>query len=797
MAEEIKAPENEESLLNRFMKAGKITVFESGLERPDHIEERPFFNLLPEGKTSFVNLGEKPDQLYILTPEEQAKSPTLDTEAHQFFESMEKRFRSVAPGITLFIIDPDAVQGRYLMDESDDRSLGKALYMHVEKKLRDANADNNKTFLTQEEILQSVSEAGITDRNPFSMRAAVSPSYTNLAGTHRVNLVVGDNPDAMDANVLDMVAGAEERRLKEGISRDEFRRLVLYHELGHATDETYCSGTFSMEKIAGTELDSAMDRHRTECIADAHAVLQLARDFGDTKCAALWGDCRIEYLRICVDRRLEDTKYDSDFVRQLDALEKKNMAVNPSDPEAENKYKMFMADRRTADVMKQLSSPLAYHTTDVIDATIEWAKEHLKDGSLQKMTDKEVIDQAKHMSETYGLTRQEMAEISIALATGHKHPKYEQMMDRVQVSRANMPMPKEELEQRYELDRELRAYMQEAQLAANLGLPRPEPEFSPELKKKLVAEQVEQQQKTAMAQAAVADYQMNLFDKLDNGFSREEMLQIISTEKEGLRQKGKADFSADKDPFAAYKLKVVDAVIDQAPNVQTVLNAGKRVKEQLSSIQTSTEVSGDAAIVHFIKHELRVATAMEAALMKAYHRDPAKLTVDEQLKALRSENKDFTKALMSEKETQVAAFAIRADKETWAKISQEPVLAALVDQKAKQKPTASFAQYQMIAGAPDKATIASLLEGTMEIHQYIVQAVSQNDGITEAFAKKDPRTLSGLKKYTEIMKADNKKNELSPLNLKNFQLEKKKEPVKKTVLSPIDLKIKAAAKKDR
>lgn len=219
------------------------------------------------------------------------------------------------PGVTLFIIDPDAVQGRYLLDTEDDRSLGKSLYLHVEEKLQKAAAGNDQTFLTQEEILKSVSEAGITDRNPFSMRAAVAPTLENLAGLGNVNLVVGDNPDAMTANVLDMVAGAEERRLKEGISRDEFRRLVLYHELGHATDHNYASAYNSIEKITETELDNVMCRHRTECIADAHAVLQLARDFGTTRCAELWGDCRIEYLRICVDRRLEDTKYDTEFMK--------------------------------------------------------------------------------------------------------------------------------------------------------------------------------------------------------------------------------------------------------------------------------------------------------------------------------------------------------------------------------------------------------------------------------------------------------------------------------------------------
>ena len=303
MAETEKKPENEKSLLEQFMAAGKVTVFESGLDRPDYIQDRPFFNLLPRGKTSVIEAGEKPNSLTVTSGEQKGKSPSLRTEAHQFFVEMEKRFRSVVPGITVFIIDPDAVQGRYLMDEKEDRSLGKSLFLHVEQKLRAAKADKEKTFLTDRSVLKQVSEAGITGRNPFSMAASVSPTYDALEGVGRVNLVVGDNPDSMEPNVLgDAVVGADERMAKEGITPDEFRRLVLYHELGHATDEEYTG--YSFDKITQNELSDVMRRHRTECIADAHATLQLARDFGNTKCAALWGDCRIDYLRVCVNNLL-------------------------------------------------------------------------------------------------------------------------------------------------------------------------------------------------------------------------------------------------------------------------------------------------------------------------------------------------------------------------------------------------------------------------------------------------------------------------------------------------------------
>lgn len=770
MAEENKETQARTPLLDAFMKAGKISVFESGLDRPDHLQDRPFFNLLPKGKTTFINMSETADKLYVKSAEEQAQSPALDTEAHQFFESMEKRFRTVMPGVTLFIIDPDAVQGRYLLDTEDDRSLGKSLYLHVEEKLQKAAAGNDQTFLTQEEILKSVSEAGITDRNPFSMRAAVAPTLENLAGLGNVNLVVGDNPDAMTANVLDMVAGAEERRLKEGITRDEFRRLVLYHELGHATDHNYASAYNSIEKITETELDNVMCRHRTECIADAHAVLQLARDFGTTKCAELWGDCRIEYLRICVDRRMEDTKYDTEFMKKLREAEAKSHAQNPNDPDYENNFKRLMADRQVADTIKKLGSPLAYHTTDVIDATVKWAKEHLADGSLQKMSDLEVIKQAQVMSETYGLTRQQMAEISIALAKGETHPKYEQMMHRVQESRDHMPIDNKKLEQEYETQRELNAYMEAAQLSAGLGLPAPEQNFSPALKSKLIKQQTMRKKMEMMTRLSVAQYQSELLDKLEATSSREEMHEILGKEKEDLRTAGKND-KGKKDLFAGSKLKVVDAVIDQAPNVEAILTANKSIKKQLDQIKSSTEVSGDAAIVHFIKNELRAATSMSSALWKAYNREPAKMSPEEQLKSLRSENRDFKKALLAEKETQIAAFAIRSDKETWAKVSSDPVLSQLIDQKAKQKPTAALGQYQMNMGNMDKNTAAVLFQEVAETHKYLVETFTGNPQTASALKAKDLRTFETMKKYA----ADLKKTErTSPLNLKNFKIEQKK-----------------------
>lgn len=757
MAEELIAKNEENvrpSMLDKFMKAGKVRVFESGLQRPDHIQDRPFFNLLEKGATTFIGQGEKPDQLEIKTAKEQAESPYLDTEAHKFFENMEKRFRTVMPDVTIFIIDPDAVQGRYLMDEKEDRSLGKSLYMFVEDKLQKANAGNDKTILTDEGVLKEVNSAGVSGRNPFSLRSSVAPTRDNLAGEGNVNLVIGDNPDAMSANVLDCVLGSEERRVKEGITRDEFRRLVLYHELGHATDGTYASSQNSIEKIAENDLDNVMCRHRTECIADAHAVLQLARDFGSTKCAALWSDCRIEYLRMCVDRRMEDTKYDSDFIAKLRAAEEKSHAINPDDPEFEKEFKTLMKQKETAKVIGQLGSPLAYHTTDVIDATIKYAEEHLKDGSLQKMTDREVIAKAKEMSETYGLTREQMATISIALATGQKHPKYEQMMARVSESRDRMPIARKDLDKAYEIQRERNAYQADCQLSASLGLPQPGIEnLSEDLLKQMYGEVMAARMYQQKAPVEMQKYQNKLFTKLiDTDVSREAMLDVLGKEKEALRKAGKND-NGKKDKFAAEKLQVVDAVIDQAGAVQAALQANKRVSAQIDGIKSDTVVSGDEAIAHFVKHELRAMTAMGKMLESAANRDMGKMTFQEQLKVLRAEDKQFGKALVSEKEMQIAAFAIRSDKETWAKVSKNKELAALIDAKAKRKPTAILAQYQMNASNPDKALTTELLAEAKLKHASVVQNVVNTATVKKIMDERAPRVAAGMERLDAALKA--------------------------------------------
>lgn len=758
--------EEKKTLAQQFMEKGGVTAYEGGLDKPDHIQSRPFFGLLPQGKTSFIEKGDADLSYDISTLEDKMQSQSLTTEAHDFVQNIEKRFRNVVPGITVFVIDPDAIKGHYLMDDGADRGLSKSLYMYVEDKLQKANAGDGKTFLAQKEILDMVSQSVLTGRNPFSMRAGISPTYAHIEGLGAVNLVLPDNPDSMAPNVLgDAVYGADKRMIREGITPDEFRRLVVYHELGHATDKNYCG--YSFKKVTQNQLSDVMDRHRTECIADAHAVLQLARDYGEEglKCADLWGDCRIEYLRACVDKRLEDTKYETKFFKKMREEIAKTTGVNPDDPEWEATFKQLMANKETADIIDKLGSPLAYHTTDVVDATIAYAREALRDGSLMKMSDAEVIAKAQYMSETYGLTRQEMAEVSIALAEGTEHPKYKQMMERCSESRDKMAggdVSRKDIDKHYEIEREKNAYIKALQFARNLGLPDPDFKMSIGLKKEILRQNAELQKFQAEGGQELSGYAAAVLDALnENDADREFMHALISQQKEELRAAGHDP--ENPDVYAEDKLRFLDTVIEQAPSIEAMVAGNKIVKEQIAAVETDTEVKGDAAIAHFVKNELASLAAMQKMLAMAAQRNPQAMTLEQQYSAMAKENKLFKAAIAGEKETQVAAFAIRSDKETWEKVSQDPVMAMLVDAKAKQKPTEFLSQYQMMAGNPDQETVVGLWKGAAAYHQAVVATVIQSPAIREAVAQKDPELFAAVVDSVKSMKS---KGRAAPTEIK-------------------------------
>ena len=309
-------------------------------------------------------------------------------------------------------------------------------------------------------------------------------------------------------------------------------------------------------------------------------------------------------------------------------------------------------------------------------------------------------------------------------------------------------------------------------MAANLGLPQPDPNksLSKDLLRKLMKDQAKNKQMQTYAQIVLMDYQDAIFDVLeDKGFSRKAMHQVISQQKEALRKAGHDPAKPDK--FASYKLKTLDAIIQEAPSVQTSLNANKIVKDKLAAMPSKTEVSGPEALAHFVKNELRSLNLMKDVLAKAMIRDPVKLSIDEQIECLRSERKDFAKAMQCEKETQIAAFALRSDKEMWAMVSQNEVLAALVDNKAKQKPAVWFAQYQMMAGQPDKKMAEALMQGIIQQHQYVAASVVTTEGLAPALEKEDKRMMKSLKNYVSLMEKVSapKHQKLSPLSLKQVK----------------------------
>lgn len=201
------------------MKGGKLRVFECGEKRPEFIQERPFFGLLPEGQTSYIEPGLNGENCTVSVGEP-PKDYILDTENHRFFKQIEERFRNVRPDMTLFVIDPDVVMGRYATDDEPDRSIGKSLYLHIVEKLKEANV-YGKTPIDKSYV-EPVIASAITSSNAFSATNPVGVTKKNLDGERNISLVVGDNPDTLVDDMFYWVPGVKERMEKKALPAVSF-----------------------------------------------------------------------------------------------------------------------------------------------------------------------------------------------------------------------------------------------------------------------------------------------------------------------------------------------------------------------------------------------------------------------------------------------------------------------------------------------------------------------------------------------------------------------------------------------
>ena len=728
-----KLQEEMQQSLNAFFK-GRVTVFEAGTDeqRPDYIQQRPFFKVLEQEQTSYIQQlknASNDKKTYTVTTGKPDSESTLNTKSSELFQEMEQRFRNVRPNMTLFVIDPDLIRGRYLMDEAPDRSLGKSIIGFLKEKLEKEDKENAHPIEMDDKGM--FEQAAFTGSGAFSASLPLGVTKKDIKGDKTVSIVVGDNPDVLEDEMFFPVPGVKERIEKEGVTHEDLKRFTFYHEFGHALDLANKDG--HVPHVADTESMKQVARHETECIADAHAVLQLARDNGNTIAGELISDVRIGTIRGLIDQLNPANKSFSRLGKKIDNLKNQNMA--PVKNEGENSKSLRDYEKTGKDFarMERIFAYIAYHTTPVADAAVEFAKKGLRDGSLQKMTDLEVLGVAKKLVDEHAFTQEKMSAFCLALVNEERTQDILDIVKRDDEGRARMPVDKEVIDKKYAKNEKKAKKAAENKLRESLGIPVKKEEKDKD--KPLTKKAIKQTK-------AFAKWHKGVIEKVEKkGGDKKALLDVIAKEQDAIRLRGK------KDPLGEKKLNAINnGFIVNAEAIVDSIKISNVVKKSIEAVEAPKTTSvGAKAIAEYIDSSLISFEAAEKGLDKATSRDVSSMTIIENQKAIQEEIIDYETVLKSERKTQVLAFKIRKDPKAWEIAKKSPELAENITDKAKKRHPEWIEDYHSNFGNNDKKRVNNIKVAVSEEKNGIAVAVLKTEAIKEALDTALLRELKQIK----------------------------------------------------
>ncbi len=764
MAKEF-TPEQVKEAMASFYN-GPVKVYEAGRDedRPERIQDRPFFSLFPSGATYYLESGEQgADYSVAQKPKSEGK---LDTQHSQFIQDMEKRFRNVKDNATIVVVDPDVIRSRYVMDERAGKSITHTLAEYLQQRL--AENGKQKDFQLSAEDAQVLKQASMDGNDPLSASEATGRSMANPYGDGgQVSIVIASQPDKPMHYMFSRVPGVRETMKTKGPNGQPGRKMILFYEPGHSLGLT-------QKGLAGVAPATRMlhDRHRTENKADAHAVLQLARDEGNTDMGELVGDLRAQSTMRSTLKMMQQFRMKGpDLSGQDDEAGKKGkgdgkdgngsanlggflpgregdfkggpmifrfnaeqegmkamMAGEGFDPQAERAKDA--AKTPQGQVLQGLESNAmafeayakfgmigAYNTTPTVDAAVKYAKGKLKDGSLQKMTDKQIHDAADKLAEKNGWSQEKMDAYAYAAMTGQNGEEVQAVIKRGEKALDNLPGLREEVEK-----------------SKNAS---PMDEL-----KKMLTQQMQKQGPTPEQQEELIRWRREMIESINKeGGDKNAILDVAGKEKDNLRDK-------IADPVNQYKMKLLNqeflGIPEESARKAQVYGVVKNAVQKTEVPEVDKK--GDALVASYVKNEISALDVARKGVKQASKRDVANQDVDEYTKALGREKRTYKKLLSAEHATQAAAFALRKDKEAWKKVQETPDLAARIEKRAKQKHPEWLEEYHLNIGE-NTPYRGRMIDRVLEKDtQMLAHSVNKNKSVMLALEREDEKTAGAIRK---------------------------------------------------
>ncbi|MGD9638672.1 MAG: hypothetical protein AB7U85_06395 [Alphaproteobacteria bacterium] len=753
-----------------------IQVYECGSEqnRPERIQDRPFLKTLPDGHTVYVQKTSATKSVgsFALSLDKPiiGGSIAAETENSKFLQEMQERFRNAKEDVNLIIIDPDVIRGRYAMDENPRRTLFQSFYEYLHGNMEQDGV--SKAMPLSKEDYGVLMESAILGNSPLSLGVPIK-------GLGQYAIVISSQPDMPMHDMFTSIPGSEIRMEHLKIGKEHVRDMILLHELGHALD------TLNKQEDGDTIADDILKRHRTECVADVHATLQTAKKYGSTDVGKLVSDIRIDntvqgiaYIQRqlsggmglegdveglkgasrltlkTVDNVLredfEKQKYFASpelkaFVEAKGAEKKKASGSKkvsaPKQPSAQDVLENIEQSAQLLNVAEVLGSISSYTTSFCADAAVKIADKKLKDGSLAKMTDKEIHKLAEEIVAKEAFDKAQITGLVMGMITGEETPEFIKIVDRYQEATTRFPEDKKK--------------QAEAQMAA-MGFPVPKPKLTPE--------------ETVSFKNW---WEREMAEKIEaKGSTREALLGVVEAEKDEAR---KADTL-----YNQYKIAVMNQLFMENPDRMTdKAKTFGTVRDTLKNIEAPVvEEKGLKAVAAFVETEMKALDTGLKAVELAEGRNIASMSPEVFAKTVSKESRNLKKLYEEQKKLQALAFAIRKDPEAWEAVSKTPLLAQKIEEQAKQKHPVWVEGVHLNLGQNTAQDLKNSKDGITLDKKVLASCVLQSEAVSGVVAKTTLKKLenelpqqqgssSGLKSESSRKKREYTESEGIRWNLLN------------------------------
>ena len=587
----------------------------------------------------------------------------FDTRYHKKLVNLQERFSGLVPGMGVLIMDRDVINAYLLCDREDNATFNNSIKQfcyNTDFDFGDVEDLEGVNVAITERDIEGI-EKHIKDSSCSMVHIPIEVNSKSLISKLNLSMVIPDNPNFKNDPFINYKFFRKYMK-KHNITREDLLDFSNYHEIRHSLDKKYAFNNPIIKQTYGAELDNNYRNYFGECLADAFAVMLVAKDSGNKDFARFIANMRSSHTFENINVLFEING--SIDIRRIKTLRNKKLYMNKEYGLIDN-IREQEKDALKSEGLSDVFYHLHHYTSKTTDAISDVIEKKIQDGSLFKMSDKDILELSTKIVKENVYSKEEFARLGKNISKNKKQGVVKDIFNR-QVEAFKLEGAEEleeELAENIDIrsNREIRALMESFRVDMSVDASKDEEENIEET-------EVEQVTELAKNETKEKDYFYELCDRLASEVSNdEELLAFIASELDEIRK--------FEDKFDTSKVFILrDVVLQDIEGFKQFVANKSIVRYEVLESMGDVKIDEDANLVEFYHDNYDEFMISSQAMLKQeairiYNRDDMK--VGGFSKSMKKQEEEYGKMIGNFANMAVAGSLIMEDDELSCKLKEK------------------------------------------------------------------------------------------------------------------------------